>query len=95
MIKGYKPEKAVGIDNMRARRRIKRNELLSDYRMLEKMSESLRQHQKNIRLINKRIAKRVDADFKGGLVENLDIVTEHMQKAERELEKAKKELKGI
>lgn len=80
---------------MAAKRRIRKNELVADYNMLGKMSKELLSHQRNIRAINKRIAKRVDADFKGGLVENLDIVMSHMQKAGKELEKARKSLKGI
>ncbi len=83
------------IDTMAKRKRIRRNELLSDYRMLDKMSKELRVHQKSIRQINRRIARSVDADFRSGLVENLDIVVSHMRKAAGELDRAKKELKGI
>jgi hypothetical protein len=72
-----------------------KNELLADYRMLEKMSHDLMEHQKSIRVINRRIMKKVSADFGSGLVENLDIVASHMRKAASELERAKRELKGI
>lgn len=73
----------------------KRNELMSDYRMLEKMSSDLREHQKNILKINKKLARKVKGDLKYGFIENLQIVAEHIKNAERELENAKKELKMI
>lgn len=72
-----------------------RNELLGDYRMLDRMSKDLRLHQKSVKQINRRIARRIDADFRAGLVEDLDIVVSHMRKASIELDKAKKRLKGI
>ncbi len=80
---------------MAAKKRAGRNELVNDYKMLDKMAKELVVHQKMIKQINRRIAKSVSADFRGGLVGNLDIVMSHMQKAAREIERAKKELKRI
>ena len=73
----------------------KRTELLSDYRMLEKMSGSLKEHQKNVLAINKALAKKLKGDFKYGLIENLQTVADHMKKAQKELDNARKELKRI
>ncbi len=74
----------------------KKNELQGDYKMLEKMSKELKTHQQNVRAIGKRVVKTgVRLDLKEGLVENLDIVSNHMRKAQQELDKAKKRLKLI
>ncbi len=80
---------------MAKKTKVGKNELLEDYRMLDRMSKGLAVHQKNIQTISKRISKKVDADFRSGLIENLDIVASHMRRAMMELERAKKELKGI
>lgn len=74
---------------------MKKSELLADYSMLDKMSKDLAVHQKNVKAIGKRIASRTKSDLKFGLEENLDIVLEHMNKAQKELDRARKELKLI
>lgn len=73
----------------------RKQELLRDYRMLDRISETLLEHQKNIRAINKRIASKVKTDLRYGLIENLNVVADHMEKAQEELEKARKELELI
>ncbi|MGA3020551.1 MAG: hypothetical protein ABSD68_01210 [Candidatus Micrarchaeales archaeon] len=70
-------------------------ELIRDYNMLDRMSSNLLEHQKNVRLIAKSIAKRVKSDLRYGLIENLDEVVEHMGRAQKELAKARKELEMI
>lgn len=72
-----------------------KNELLNDYKLLDKMSREIALHQKNIKLIRNAIAKKVSSDVKFGLIENLDVVMSHMSKATKEMEKARKELKMI
>ena len=72
-----------------------KEELLSDYLMLEKMSKDLALHQKNIRVVGKSIVRKVKSDLRYGFLDNLDIVEEHMKKAQKELDKARKELKQI
>ncbi len=73
----------------------KKTELMGDYRMLEKMSGSLKEHQKNVLAINKELAKKLKGDFKYGLIENLQTVADHMRNAQKELDRARKELKRI
>ncbi len=74
----------------------KKNELMNDYKMLESMSRELAKHQKKVREIGKRIVKtKVSLDLKEGLVENLEIVSNHMRKAGQEIDRAKKRLKLI
>jgi hypothetical protein len=74
----------------------KKNELEGDYKMLDAMSKMLKEHQQHIRAIGKRVVNTgVRLDLKEGLVENLDIVSNHMRKAQAELDKAKKRLKLI
>lgn len=70
-------------------------EILRDYRMLEKMSKDLALHQKNIRLIGKRVARRMKTYEKYGLIENLTSVAISMDKAKRQIDKARRELKLI
>lgn len=72
-----------------------KSELMDDYRLLEKMSKELSSHQKKMLVIRNAIAKKVNADLKYGLIENLDVVMERMGKAQKELESARKELKRI
>lgn len=72
------------------------NELLNDYYMLDKMSKELQEHSRNVRAIGKRVVRRVyKTDLKEGLVENLEIVSNHMKKAQEELDSAKRKLKMI
>lgn len=80
---------------MAKKTKVGKNELLEDYRMLDRMSKGLAMHQKSILVISKRISKKVDADFRAGLIENLDIVVSHMRRATAELERAKRVLKNI
>jgi hypothetical protein len=67
-------------------------ELMKDYNMLNRMSDNLLEHQKNVRLIAKSITKKVKSNLRYGLIENLDEVLEHMDRAQKELTKARKEL---
>ena len=77
-----------------AKRRISR-ELILDYHMLEKMSNDLGTHSRAIKGIAKRIAKGVNLDIGIGLLENLDAVAMHIERAQKEVAKAKRELKRI
>jgi hypothetical protein len=76
-------------------KRPKKTELMSDYGMLEAMSGSLGEHRKNVLKINKELARKLKGDFKYGLIENLQEVAGHMKNAQKELDKARKELKRI
>ncbi|MGI0141635.1 MAG: hypothetical protein ACREBF_03230 [Candidatus Micrarchaeales archaeon] len=73
----------------------KKNELISDYKMFDKMAKDLIKHQKSVTAIARSIGKKTSTDFGSGLIENLDVVITHMQKAQKELDKARKELKQI
>lgn len=73
----------------------KNNELLKDYNMLEKMASDLAKHQKNIKTIGRRIARRSRSDLTYGFEDSLEMVITHMQKAQEELERAVKEIKNI
>jgi hypothetical protein len=73
-------------------------ELVKDYYMLNKMSKELREHKRYISSIGKRlssISNRSKSDMEYGLIENLDIVMLHIDKARNEIEKAKRKLKMI
>ncbi len=70
-------------------------ELLKDYRMLSKMASDLAKHQKNIKTIGRRIARKSKTDITYGLEDSLEMVITHMQKAQKELERAVKEIKSI
>lgn len=71
-------------------------ELLNDYYMLDKMSKELKKHSNNVHAIGKRVVRKVwRTDLKEGLVENLEIVSNHMRRAQKELESAKKKLKMV
>lgn len=76
-------------------KRLSKNELLSDYHMLETMSKDLTLYQKNIRIVGRSITRKVKSDLRYGFLENLDIVEGHMRKAQKELDRARKELKLI
>ncbi len=79
-----------------AKSRIGRNEIFKDYIMLEKIAKELAKHQKNLRAIGKRaVIGARKTDLNEGIVENLDIVSNHMKKAQEEVEKARKKLKFI
>ena len=67
-----------------------------DYKMLDSMSKELASHQKTIAALGKKLTKnKVRLDLKVDLVENLEIVYDHMRNAQKELEKAKNRLKLI
>ena len=72
-----------------------KKELLSDYRLLGKMSDDLSIHQKNVKAITKNVARHFNSNLRLGLIESLAEISEHMQKAQKELDKAKKELGRI
>ena len=72
-----------------------KKELLSDYRLLGKMSDDLSRHQKNVKAITKNVARHFKSNLRLGLIESLAEISEHMQKAQKELDKAKKELGRI
>jgi hypothetical protein len=72
-----------------------RNELLKDYFMLNKMSRNLALHQKNVRVIGRKVAKTAKTDLTDGIVDNLDLVVAHMKRAQSEIDKAQKKLKQI
>lgn len=76
-------------------KRTARRELLTDYVLLDRMSRSLSDHQKNVRTITKNVARRFRSNLRLGLIESLGEISEHMSKARRELDKAKKELGKI
>lgn len=80
---------------MRKSKKPNKNELLNDYKLLDKMSKEITLHQKNIKVIRDAIAKKVNSDVKFGLIENLDVVMGHMKKAMKEMDDARKELKEI
>ena len=69
--------------------------VLKDYETLEKMFKDLGEHQKNIKQMNLRISKGMDSYNKYGLIDVLSMVSMHMERARKELEKARKELKLI
>jgi len=80
---------------MRNSKKPSKNELINDYKLLDKMSREIVLHQKNIKVIRDAIAKKVNSDVKFGLIENLDVVMGHMKKAMKEMDAARKELKEI
>ncbi len=69
--------------------------LLEEYRTLESMSRSLASHRKGVDAVARRIARKMGPDLGSGLVENLEIVSVHIGKAGKELDRALKELKLI
>jgi len=82
-------------DDMAKAKKMKRNELLRDYLLLEKISKELSEHQKHMVVINKNIARKVKSDLKYGFIEKLDMVSNYMKKAQKEVDNAAKELKLI
>ena len=72
------------------------NEISKDYRMLKVISEQLRKHEHILHDITaKAVAKKSKSDLEYGLLENLDIVADHMSKARKEIDKARSKLKRI
>ena len=73
-----------------------KNEIINDYRMLDKMSKQLKVHERILHdVVAKKIAKKSRTDLEEGLLENLDIVSMHMIKARKEIDRAKEKLKLI
>ena len=71
-------------------------ELAKDYILLGRMSKELQKHRKSIKAVGKRVIRRFsNADLDGGIVENLEIVSDHMQKAQQEIDRAMKKLEMI
>ncbi len=69
--------------------------LLKEYRTLGEMSRSLIAHQRKVNAIARSIAKKTSTDAGFGLIENLDIVSEHIGKADREIGRALRKLRKI
>lgn len=78
---------------MKKRIRIRKNELLKDYAMLDRMSKDLLKGRNSIKKINRKIVTKMSSNLKIGILENLETVSGHMDRAQKELEKAKKLLK--
>ncbi len=72
-----------------------KDEVLKDYLMLEAMSRDIREHRENLKRISGRISKGMDSYNKYGLVDVLSMVSMHMERARKEIDKAKKGLKHI
>jgi hypothetical protein len=70
-------------------------ELLDDFRMLDRMAADLKEHQKRVLEIGKRISKAAKSDVNYGLLEDLDIIATHMNKAHKEIVRAKKKLRNV
>ncbi len=83
------------VDPMRKSRRPVKGELMTDYRMLSQMSKELDLHQKRIKSIMKKFAKTGRSDAMYSLVENLDLISTHMGRARKELNKAGKKLRLV
>ncbi len=72
------------------------DELLSDYYLLEKMSNELTAYRKKIAVAGKRIAmKSIRTDLEDGIIENLEVVSKHLSNANNEVDKAVKKLRMI
>ncbi len=72
-----------------------KNEIIGDYLLLEVMSKDLSKHNKSLKQVGKRIAAGMDSYNKYGLIDVLSMVSMHIERAQKELEKAKRELKFI
>ena len=71
-------------------------EVLRDYRMLERISRELKEHERRLHdVVARRVARKARTDLEEGLLENLDIVASHMRRAQKEIDKAKRKLKVI
>jgi BMFP domain-containing protein YqiC len=74
----------------------KQKGLMDDYQLLERVSKQLSDHRKKIASVQGKIArKKIRTDLEDGLIENLDIVSEHMANAQKEVDRARKRLKLI
>ncbi|MDE1851389.1 MAG: hypothetical protein KGH69_01715 [Candidatus Micrarchaeota archaeon] len=78
-----------------AKANIRRNALLKDYSMLNGMSRQLLEARNEIVRINKRIMNKVSGPSKPDLVESLEIVMAHMDRARKELDRSARKLKQI
>ncbi|MGC8479069.1 MAG: hypothetical protein ACP5M9_00130 [Candidatus Micrarchaeia archaeon] len=72
-------------------------ELYFDYMLFDKISKELKEHNKKIMVIRKNIAKskKASSDLKFEFLENFDIITDHIAKAVKEINKSKKILKEL
>ncbi|MDE1860185.1 MAG: hypothetical protein KGH72_00525 [Candidatus Micrarchaeota archaeon] len=81
---------------MKRKSRAGANELLKDFYMINDMTKKLGEHQKKIRAIAKHVARSgYKTGLTEGVVENLDLVMSHMNKARKELERAGRRLKMV
>lgn len=78
-----------------AKTSIRRNALLKDYRMLSGMSRHLLKSRNEIARINKRILGKLSGNSRIDLVENLELVMVHMDRARKEIDKSARKLKQI
>ena len=70
-------------------------ELMKDYDSLEKMCVRLKKNQKDIHMIGRRVELKSNSDLEDGIAENLDIVSAHIARAQKEIGLAIKKLKMI
>jgi hypothetical protein len=78
-----------------AKRKENREDILQDYFLLESMTRELHRHKQNLKRICSRIERGMDSYNKYGLIDVLSMVSMHIERADRELEKARKELKLV
>lgn len=70
--------------------------LTADYYLLGRISRELGGHRSKIGEIGRRIArKKITTDLEDGLIENLDVVMEHMRNAKKEVDRAQRKLRMI
>ncbi len=72
-----------------------KDELSTDYAMLKRMAKELSEHQKKIRVMGMKIAKRSKNDAGYAIVEKLGNVEIHISKATDELKRATKDLEML
>lgn len=70
-------------------------ELTRDYFMMESMARELKWHQQRVRELGKRMTNKAKIRLKDGVIENLDLVVNHMHNAEKELNRAMDKIKMI
>ena len=70
-------------------------ELMKDYDSLEKMCVRLKKNQKDIHMIGRKVELKSNSDLEDGIAENLDIVSAHIARAQKEIGLAIKKLKMI
>ena len=68
--------------------------LTREYDVLSEMSRLLATQQRDVRRVAKHIAG-MSTNLKYGLVENLDTVSDHIGRARKELDRAKRALKMV